>query len=112
MMQAYRRHYPQNWEELSRQCKERAGWKCEHCGAEQYELRTSKRGNPYLVYLAAAHKWHDKHNPDPELIALCQSCHARHDWQYKQRQAQVRLEQIRHLQLLIERGLVTIEAFL
>lgn len=112
MMRQYRRRYPANWEELSKQCKERAGWKCERCGAEQYSIAVSKRNTPYMIYLHAAHRWHDKDNPEPELLALCVACHARHDWQYKQAQARAHLEHIKHLQLLIERGLVTVEAFL
>lgn len=107
-----RSKYPPNWEQLSQACKERAGWKCEHCGAEQFSIAVSKRNTPYFVYLHAAHKWHDKHNPDPELIALCVACHAKHDWQHKQAQARAHLEHIRHLRLLIERGLVEIQAFL
>ena len=61
-------------------CLERAGWKCERCGiANGTELIGKKRGNVYKVRLAAAHLNHDPENPDPELIALCEVCHLRHD---------------------------------
>ena len=112
MMQQYRRKYPQEWEAMARACKEAAGWQCEECGAKQFELRTSRRGTPYLVYLHAAHVNHDPSNLAPQLKALCVSCHGRHDYQERQRAARIHLEHIKHLQLLIERGIVTIEAFL
>lgn len=110
MIQAYRAKYPPNWEQLARQCKERAAWRCEHCGAEQYSIAISKHNTPYMIYLHAAHKYHDKENPTPDLIALCVACHARHDWRYKQSQARVHLERLKHLKRLIDTGIVTIEA--
>ena len=113
MMQQYRRKYPPNWESLSRACKERANWQCEHCGAKQFEIITSRKGTPYFIYLHAAHKHpYDKSNPNPELIALCITCHARYDYEYKQRAMRSRLEQMKHLKLLIEQGIVTVEAWL
>jgi hypothetical protein len=57
--------YPDNWPELSRTCKDRAGWKCEECGS-------AKR-------LGAAHVNHDPENPNPELRCLCWPCHRRYD---------------------------------
>jgi hypothetical protein len=66
-------------------------------------------GTPYLIYLAACHKFQDKENPCPELIALCVACHARHDWKHKQAMQQAYLEQLKHLQLLIQKGIVTIQ---
>ena len=42
-----RKQYPKNWEQLARQCKEQAGWKCEHCHITQGKKRISKRtGEP------------------------------------------------------------------
>ncbi len=111
MMQQYRRKYPDRWEEMARQCKEAAGWKCEECGAAQFELRTSRRGSPYLVYLHAAHVNNDPGNPDPELKALCISCHAKLDYERKQREARVRLEILKHLKLLISQGMIEIQAY-
>jgi predicted HNH restriction endonuclease len=104
MTKAQRRRYPSNWDELSRECKEKAGWKCEHCGVDQYTLLTSKRGIPYVVYLHAAHKHHDTRNPFPELIALCPACHARMDYQHKEREARIALERLRHRLSLARRG--------
>jgi len=88
--------YPSNWKRLSQQCKARASWQCEHCGARQYENRLSKKGIPFYIYLHAAHKDHDKGNPDPALIALCPSCHARYDYAHKQREARIALERLKH----------------
>lgn len=109
MLGMYRRQlYPPNWPELAQTCKERAQWECEHCGAKQYELKTSRRGTPYLIYLHAAHKNHDPQNPNPELLCLCISCHACLDYQYKQREARVRLEILKHLRLLINAGHISV----
>lgn len=112
MMQQYRAKYPASWEQLSRECKERANWQCEECGAAQHTIRISKKGNPYIVYLAACHVNHDQANPQPELKCLCVVCHGRLDYQERQRAARVHLERIKHLRLLIERGLVEIQAYL
>lgn len=71
--------YPKNWKEISLQIRaERAGGKCERCGAFD--------GNPHpvtgsIVVLTVAHY------PDPNpmncnpanLQALCQRCHNRLD---------------------------------
>jgi|SRR5579859_3357982 len=102
-----RKIYPPNWPALALACKERAGWQCEHCSAVQHEIKISRKGNPYFVYLGACHKNHDPLNPNPELICLCVSCHARYDYQWKQRQAIVRVEILKHLRLLIDAGHIT-----
>jgi hypothetical protein len=57
--------YPENWPELARSCKQRAGWKCEECSATEN--------------LTAAHINHDPENPTPELRCLCWPCHIRYD---------------------------------
>jgi hypothetical protein len=82
-----RAEYPPNWRQLARQCKERAGWRCEHCGVPHGALRLSKAGKLYIVYLAAAHLNHDPSNPNALLRALCQRCHMQYD---AQQHAQVR----------------------
>lgn len=105
------RLYPANWRELAQACKERAGWKCEHCGIEQHTLVTSRKGTPYIVYLHAAHKHHDKENGAPELVCLCIACHARYDREHQEREARIRLEQLRHLKALIDAGAVLAQAF-
>lgn len=112
MMQKYRVRYPASWETLSRECKERAGWKCEMCGIAQHTIAISKRGNPYIIYLHAAHKRHDKSNPEPELVCLCVACHGKLDHEQRQRAARVHLEHVKHLRLLIERGLIEVRAYL
>jgi hypothetical protein len=97
--------YPSNWKRLSQQCKARANWQCEHCGARQYEIVTSRKGTPYFIYLHAAHRRQlDQHNPSPDLICLCVSCHAKYDYEHKQRLARIRLEQMKHLRFLIREG--------
>ena len=108
-----RDHYPPNWPTLARQCKERAGWVCQGCGAQQYEQRISRRGVPYFIYLHAAHVHPgDESNPAPELVCLCISCHARLDYAHKQREARIRLEQMKHLRMLIQAGHVEVRAFI
>ena len=99
-----RRKYPTNWEQLARACKERADWKCEHCHVEQFATRTSKRGTPYFIYLHAAHIYQlDTRNTQPELIALCISCHAAYDYQHKQREKRIELERLKHRRELAAR---------
>ena len=73
-------HYPHNWDELARACKERANWQCEHCGVgDGTVLVGKKRGTMYRVRIAAAHVYHDPENPEPSLMAFCQSCHLKYD---------------------------------
>lgn len=103
MMRHMRRRYPSNWEQLALACKERAGWRCEHCHVEQYALMHSAKGTPYLIYLHAAHVHHDPANPTPDLIALCVSCHARYDYEHRERERRVALERLRHQHLLAKR---------
>jgi hypothetical protein len=57
--------YPANWKDLATACKQRAGWRCEECGATEH--------------LGAAHVHHDPENPNPELRCLCWPCHRRYD---------------------------------
>ncbi|HTI15574.1 MAG TPA: hypothetical protein VL461_13580 [Dictyobacter sp.] len=74
-----RNRYPQNWKELSRQCKERAQWRCQKCGVKHRTIRISKwTGRAWPVYLQAAHTHHDPHNNTPDLVAVCPACH----WHY------------------------------
>ena len=37
-MRKRRYTYPENWKEISHQVRERAGWKCEQCGAPHGEM--------------------------------------------------------------------------
>ena len=69
--------YPKNWKEIRQRILERAGNRCEFCGAEN--------GKPHpetgsIVVLTIAHLDHDPTNNAPEnLRALCQRCHLRYD---------------------------------
>lgn len=73
-----RSKYPDDWEEISHRIRfERAGGKCEQCGAED--------GAPHpitgsIVVLTTAHLDHDTDNNDDEnLRAMCQYCHLNYD---------------------------------
>ena len=98
----YRELYPANWEALARACKDRAGWRCEFCGVGHGSTTLSRRGEPYIVYLAAAHLDHDPWNAHPRLAALCPSCHGRYDWQDYERKKWLELEILRH-HLVVQR---------
>jgi hypothetical protein len=97
-----RKRYPAEWEALAKACKEWAGWKCEHCGVAQFEVIESRTGQPYMVYLHAAHADPElrKDAQAPHLLALCVRCHARYDYAIRQRQARVALERLKHQKLL------------
>ncbi len=71
---------------------------CEHCGIAQFMVIESRTGQPYLIYLHAAHAdpAQSKSEPQPHLIALCVRCHARYDYAIKQRAARVALERLKH----------------
>ena len=73
-----RRLYPDNWEGLSRWVRfERAGGRCEFCGAEHGGVHP-RTGS--VVVLTVAHLDHNPANCAPEnLRALCQACHLAHD---------------------------------
>lgn len=95
-----RQRYGKDWPQKSRECKERAGWQCEECYTPHGTLRTSKwTGKAWPVYLQAAHKHHDPHNPDAELVAVCPRCH----WHFYRRPGQPAvwmIERIKHRCLL------------
>lgn len=93
--------YARNHKERARQCKEQAGWKCTKCGAEQFSTRYSKwTGNPYLVYLQAAHVNHDQSNPNAVLVCVCASCHWKHYRRENSRLDQVEIERMKHQSLI------------
>jgi 5-methylcytosine-specific restriction endonuclease McrA len=81
-----RSRYPRGWAEISRRIRfERAGGRCEWCGAEH--------GKPHpdtgsIVVLTVAHLDHRPENCDPSnLVALCQRCHNRYDLPERRRNA-------------------------
>jgi hypothetical protein len=105
-MMSVRKHlYPSNWKQLSRECKERANWRCERCKVKQGAQRKSKRtGKWYRVWLHAAHvQLNDTHNPTPFLMCLCPRCHGRYDFWLRVRFAVVVLEMHKHQALLQQR---------
>jgi len=99
-----RERYPANWPEISLRIREREGWRCKWCGAEN--------GRPHpvtgsKVVLTVAHLGvpkpdgtpGDKHNKmdvrDENLAALCQRCHLNFDCdEHKQNAARTRRNNI------------------
>lgn len=87
-----RPRYPRKWKEISHRIRfERAGGKCEWCGAEHgkpHPITGSK------VVLTCAHVY----DPSPEniaddnLAALCQKCHNGHDAKERARGRKERCE--------------------
>lgn len=71
-------------------------------------MKLSRKGNPYLVYLHTAHRYHDVENPTAELLVLCPSCHGKHDAEERERAARVYIEALKHIRLLIAAGLVEV----
>lgn len=95
--------YPKDWNRLAWECKERACWRCEHCGvAHRAQIINPDTGEVKRAILCAAHLDHDIWNPHPRLRALCQFCHARYDYSQRERGRWLALERQRH-QWLIRR---------
>ena len=105
MMHIRKHLYPPNWKELSRACKEAAGWKCQQCKIKHGSRRKSKRtGQWYRVWLHAAHVFlNDTFNPSPRLLCLCPTCHGRYDFWLNLRATVVLLEVYKHRALLSQR---------
>ena len=95
-----RSKYPDDWEEISRRIRfDRAGGRCENCGAPHGKWIGRDKAKPELwddwcvvlpseeddfykvkVVLTVAHLDHDTTNNDESnLKALCQRCHLRYD---------------------------------
>ena len=69
--------YPKNWKEIRAHILERAGNKCERCGAVNYEPHPITGSK---VVLTIAHLDNDTtHNTDDNLEAMCQKCHLAYD---------------------------------
>lgn len=70
--------YPADWPEIARRIiKDRAGDKCEGCGAENGQPHPV---SGFKVVLACAHRDHTPENcDDANLVAFCQRCHLRYD---------------------------------
>ena len=73
--------YPENWARISKLIRERAGWKCELCRAEQGKPHPITRS---IVVLTVHHV-----NGDPtdnrklNLLALDQRCHNKIDQPFR-----------------------------
>lgn len=77
-MPMQRDRYPADWVMISLRIRhERAGNRCEWCGARNGERHPETDS---IVVLTVAHVDHDSaNNADANLAALCQRCHNRHD---------------------------------
>jgi predicted component of type VI protein secretion system len=82
--------YPDDWVAISRHIRERAGGRCEWCGAVngQPHWRTGSRVILTVAHLgapreASAVPWGDPHDKldvrDCNLVALCNACHLGYD---------------------------------
>jgi hypothetical protein len=73
--------YPADWKERGQAAAQRAGGRCERCGAVLGTMRLSRKHNLYLLPLHTSHVNHDPENPEAELQKLCPSCHGKtHPW--------------------------------
>lgn len=71
--------YPSDWKDRRERILQRAGNRCEWCGAENNEPHPETGS---IVVLTIAHMDHDHNNDDVEddrLAALCQRCHLGYD---------------------------------
>lgn len=69
--------YPPNWREISNAVRERANYRCEHCGAAHRWFHPITGS---VVFLQAAHKNHEPSDcRDENLLCLCQRCHLIYD---------------------------------
>ena len=71
-------NYPPNWPAISRRIRfERAGNRCEQCGAANHWFHPETGS---VVVLTVAHLDHNPaNNTDDNLAALCQAGHNRYD---------------------------------
>lgn len=116
-----RSRYPANWEEISLAVREKAEWKCEHCGqrcrrpGEDWgsfymdvlccDWDEMDEAKPTQFVLTTAHLDQDPSNNDPaNLKALCAPCHLRHDAPFRMRNHRAKLERNGQLNLLNSLG--------
>lgn len=80
--------YPDKWRAISLAIREREGWRCKWCGAENGKPNPATGSKVVLTvaHLGAPHPdgrpgdKHDKHDVRAEnLAALCQKCHLNYD---------------------------------
>lgn len=61
-------NYPKGWNLIANDIKQKAGWKCQRCGAPKSQIAGQR--------LTVHHKDGDPQNcNESNLIALCQTCH-------------------------------------
>ena len=112
-MGTFERHrYPENWPVISRACKDRANWHCEHCGVIHGALCIGTvHGKEYKTAIAACHPNNDPENPNAELLALCKACHMRLDaMQHARTRMRKRREAMRAEQLAAGQMELALEA--
>ena len=73
--------YPADWKERVQAADQRAGGRCERCGAVLGTMRLSRKHKLYLMPLHTTHVNHDPENPQADLRKLCPRCHDKtHPW--------------------------------
>lgn len=111
-----RKRYPVNWEAISLEVREQAGWKCQECGIPcrrpgedwlDFALELIHDGwlidldKPTVHTLTTAHLDQNPSNNDPSnLKALCAPCHLRHDAKFLKANRMAKLERCGQLNLL------------
>ncbi|HEX9005434.1 MAG TPA: hypothetical protein VGB07_36340 [Blastocatellia bacterium] len=119
--------YPPDWKAISRRIRfERAGGKCERCGAPNRHWRRSDADGLFFqtaedaalfavniheddavisrIILTTAHLNHDPtDNREENLAALCQRCHLAHDLKHHLESRRINREKVTGQQRLFER---------
>lgn len=120
-MPMQRHLYPQNWEQIAYQVKQKAEWKCEECGREcrrsgepvsefTERIATGRLSEcpvvaeflekPTRFVLTVAHLDHRPENCQrSNLRALCVPCHCRYDLSQMARKKALKLEREGQLNL-------------
>jgi hypothetical protein len=88
-------------ESPAKRCKERDGMQCVDCGAQDRTLAENAQGEPYMLYLHAAHL--HPLDPDPvepiagqRLRARCPRHHRCYDLHWQRREAEVEHQRTMH----------------
>jgi 5-methylcytosine-specific restriction endonuclease McrA len=77
--------YPKDWKAISLRIRERAGNKCEQCGAANGST-VDRNGKLVVIVLTVAHLDHTPENcADDNLRAWCQKCHNSYDMPERRR---------------------------
>lgn len=109
-----RARYPKDWKAISREVRERAGWRCEGSPGHYPDCR-AWNGQPHpvtgsKVVLTVAHLDHQPENNGepgnrPNLMAMCQRCHLTYDAKHHAINASAtRWRKIGQADLFIERS--------